>query len=220
MGTELKFIQNLHNSTKREYLKRMVNNKVLCSKKARKFGFNYWDGDRKYGYGGYKYIKDRWKPLAIKLIKRYQLTSNSKVLDLGCGKGYLLYEIKKLLPKIKIVGLDISKYAIKNSHEDIKNNLHVYDIRKKLKFQKKEFDLLLSLGTLHNFHLDEIIKAIDEIARVSKKSYIMVESFKNVNELFNLQCWALTCNTFINSNSWVSLIKKFNSIDYEFIYFR
>ena len=89
--------------------KKRVNNMLT----AQKFGKDYWDGPRRFGYGGHKYIPGRWKPLAKKLIKNYKLNNKSKIIDLGCGKGFLLYEIKKIIPSIEITGLDISKYAIK-----------------------------------------------------------------------------------------------------------
>ena len=95
------FINKLHNSTKRNFLDRMKNQKVKCMRVASNYSFDYWDGDRKYGYGGYKYIEGRWETVAKKIIKTYLLTNNSKILDVGCGKGYLLFEIKKILPKIK-----------------------------------------------------------------------------------------------------------------------
>ena len=104
-----------HLKTKREYLPRMNDNKINCMKIARKFDFNYWDGERKFGYGGYKYMPGHWTGVAKKIIKSYNLNSKSKILDAGCGKGFLLYEIKKLIPNIVVVGFDISKYAIKNS---------------------------------------------------------------------------------------------------------
>lgn len=220
MGKELKFIQSLHNSTKRNYLERMNNDKVKCMKVAKKYSSDYWDGERKYGYGGYKYIKDRWKNLAKKLIKRYDLSNNSKIIDLGCGKGYLLYEIKNILPEISILGLDISKYAITHSKEQIRSHLKVKDIRKKLGYKKNQFDLAISLGTIHNFNLIEIKKILRNINYFSKQSYIMVESFRNSSELFNLQCWALTCETFIDHKSWSELFQEYNSIDFEYIYFK
>ena len=117
---EKSFISKVHNSTKRNYVQRMVNNKIKCMKIAKKYGYDYWDGDRKYGYGGYRFIPGRWTPIAKKIIKTYKLNNNSKILDLGCGKGYLLFEIKKLLPRIKLQGFDISHYAIKNSNKETK----------------------------------------------------------------------------------------------------
>ena len=108
---------------------------------SKKYSFNYWDGKRKYGYGGYKYIPGRWKKVAKNLIKKYKLNNNSKILDVGCGKGFLLYEIKLLLPNIKICGFDISKYAISKSMKLVKKNLFVFKAQNKYPFEKKEFGL-------------------------------------------------------------------------------
>lgn len=215
-----KFVTNLHVRTKRNYLKRMTDNKVHCMKVAKKYEKDYWDGDRRFGYGGYKYIENYWKKTAINIIKTYKLNQNSKVLDIGCGKGYLLYELKKIIPSIKIKGLDISNYAIQNSKPEIKKFTKKLDATKKLPFKKNYFDLVISLGTLHNFSLEELSKCIKEINRICKKSYIMVESFRNNKELFNLQCWALTCKTFLGVSDWIWFLKKNNfKGDLEFIFF-
>ena len=91
------YITTLHKSTKRKYLKRMNDDKVSCMLEAKKYEVNYWDGDRRYGYGGYKYIPGRWSSLAKQIIADYNLKDNSRILDAGCGKGFLLLEIKKQL---------------------------------------------------------------------------------------------------------------------------
>ena len=215
------FITKVHNSTKRNYIERMINNKVKCMKVAKKYSFDYWDGNRKFGYGGYKFIPGRWTPIAKKIIKDYQLNNKSAILDLGCGKGYLLYEIKKILPNIKVLGYDYSNYAINNSKEEIKKYLKIKDIRKKLGFKNNQFDLVVSMGTLHNFELSDLFKTIKEINRIGKKKYIMVEAYRNDEEQFNLQCWALTCQTFLSKNQWIKLYKflGYNG-DFEFIYFK
>ena len=102
------FINPLHQKTKRNYIERMNNEKIECSKVAKKYEQEYWDGDRKYGYGGYKFIPGRWKPVAQDLISTYNLKSGSKVLDVGCGKGFLIYEMLQIEPELDIVGFDIS----------------------------------------------------------------------------------------------------------------
>ena len=214
-------ITKLHKSTKRNYLNRMLDEKVHCMKIASKFEKDYWDGDRRYGYGGYKFIKGRWTGVAKKIIKIYNLTSKSKILDVVCGKGYLLYEIKKLIKDIKITGFDISKYGLKNAHPDIKEFLYHHDARKKFKYKNKEFDLVLALGTLHNFEIYDLIFALNEVNRVGKKSYVMVESYRNQKELFNLQCWALVLNACYSKKEWEWIFKNNNfKGDYEFIYFQ
>ena len=120
MGILKNFVTPLHKQTKRNYVERMTNNKVYCSEVAKKYSKEYWDGDRKFGYGGYKYIPGRCKPIAEKLIKTYKLDSKSRILDAGCGKGFLLHEMKLLEPGLEIHGFDISDYAIKNSHKNVK----------------------------------------------------------------------------------------------------
>ena len=221
MSKEKFIIQKLHTSSKRDYLKRMNNNKAKCMNVSQKFDKNYWDGDKKYGYGGYKYIKDRWKPIANKIIKKYNLKNNSCILDVGCGKGYLLYEIKKILPNIKFFGIDVSKYAKKKAHKEVEKNIKILNASNKYPFKKKHFDLVISINTLHNFEINDLKKSLSEISRVGKKSYIVVESFRNNIELFNLQCWALTCKSFFSKDEWKWIFKEFKYLgDFEFIYFK
>ena len=221
MSFQLKnFVTANHKKTKRNHLKRMIDEKVHCMKVAKKYGKEYWDGNRRYGYGGYRYINGRLEGVAKKIINNYKLTNSSKILDMGCGKGYLLYEIKKVLPQIQISGFDISKYAIKNSKKEIKKYLSVKDIRKKLKYKKKSFDLVMSLGLFHNLNLYEIEQSIKQINRIAKRSFIMVESYRNEKELFTLQCWALTCESFFTPSEWKYIFKKnLYKGDFEFIYF-
>tara|TARA_B100000686_G_C16575113_1_gene855047 strand:- start:39 stop:704 length:666 start_codon:yes stop_codon:yes gene_type:complete len=220
MGKLINIVSKLHQSTKRDYLKRMIDEKVECMKIAKKYEKEYWDGDRRYGYGGYKYIPGRWKSVAEMLIKNYNLNNNSSVLDVGCGKAFLLYEMKLLLPGLNITGFDISKYGLDQAKEEIKKNLFVHRAQEVYPFKNKQFDLVISLGCLHNLKVFELEKALKEIERVGKKGYIMLESFRNEKELFNLQCWALTCESFFNEKEWVWIYDHFGYTgDYEFIYF-
>ncbi len=217
---EIKLITKLHKKTQRNYLERMINEKIKCMGVSKKYGKDYWDGNRKYGYGGYKYIPGRWTAVAKNLIKRYKLNNSSKILDIGCGKGYLLYEIKKILPDIIIRGFDISKYAIKSAPKILKKDLYIGNIKKKIKFKKNYFDLVISIGCLHNLEIFDLKNSLSEINRVGKKKFILVESYRNNKELFNLQCWALTCESFFSKKEWIWIFKKFGyNGDFEFIYF-
>tara|TARA_X000001036_G_scaffold439494_1_gene490834 strand:- start:33 stop:692 length:660 start_codon:yes stop_codon:yes gene_type:complete len=214
------FINSLHKSIRRKYLERMCDEKVLCMHEAKKYGKNYWDGKRRYGYGGYNYIPGRWAKVAKLLIKNYRLKSGSKVLDIGCGKGFLLYEMLKIIPELKIYGFDISNYALKKNFKV--NNMKIFKHRAEMKypFKSNSIDLVISINTLHNLNIINLNKAFKEINRVGKKKYIAVESYRNNLELFNLQCWALTCESFFSPTEWIWLFKKFKySGDFEFIYF-
>src|SRR3989339_134317 len=219
MGKLLNIITNIHQKTKRDVLARMLDDKVKCMGIARKFGSDFWDGDRRFGYGGYKY-DGRWGTVAKQLVETYKLPSDAKILDVGCGKGFLLYEFKKILPNAEVVGFDISKYAIENAKDEVKSNLFVHKAQSLYPFKDKKFDLVVSVTTLHNLCLPELKIALQEIERVAKNKYILVEGYRSEEELFNLQCWALTCESFLRPEEWVWFFNEYGySGDYEFIYF-
>ena len=219
MGELLNIVTPLHKKTKRDYLARMTDDKIGCSKVARKFGQEFWDGNRRYGYGGYKY-DGRWEVVARALIARYKLGVNARILDVGCGKGFLLYEFSKLLPKAEVKGFDISQYAVENAKEEMKPHLFVHRAQDSYPFKDQEFDLAVSITTLHNLHIQDLKLALKEMERAAKNKCVVVESYRNVEELFNLQCWALTCESFFTPEGWVSLFKEFGfGGDYEFVYF-
>ena len=220
MGKLVYYVTPLHQATSRAYIDRMVDDKVNCMLKAKDYEADYWDGDRRYGYGGYKYIPGRWKPVAESLIKNYSLTNKSKVLDVGCGKGYLLHEMKLLLPDLTISGFDISNHGIATAKQEVKEQLFIHHAQDPFPFQKNEFDLAISIGCLHNLRIFELEIALKEMERVASNGYLMLESYRNEQEQFNLQCWALTCESFFDTKEWVWLYEYFGyKGDYEFIYF-
>jgi len=173
MGRLMNIITPLHKRAKREYLPRMVDDKVHCMLKAKEYEYDYWDGDRRYGYGGYKY-DGRWKPVAQTFIDTYGLTNKSKVLDVGCGKAHLINEIKLLLPEAEVIGFDISRHGLADAPEPIKEHLFRYRAQDRYPWGDKHFDLVLSLGCLHNLRLFELQTACSEIERVGKQGYIML----------------------------------------------
>lgn len=206
-------------STKRNLTKR--NN--LKSKKiqniARKFGKDYFDGKREYGYGGYYYHKKFWTKVVKDFKKFYHLTNKSKILDIGCGKGFMIYDLKKLLPKAKIKGIDISKYAIKNSKKEVKHLLNLGNA-KKLKFKDNTFDLIISINTLHNLNKKECSMALKEINRVSKKNaFITVDAYNNAKEKKRMYAWNLTAKTIMHEKEWIKFFKK-NNYKYDYFWFK
>ncbi len=219
MGQLMNFFTPLHKRTARKYIDRMVDDKVTCMLKAKEYEFDYWDGDRRFGYGGYKY-DGRWKPVAEQIIATYGLKDGAKILDVGCGKAYLLYELQQLLPNAELVGFDISKHGLATAPEAIRPKLMRYRAQDAYPWGDKHFDLVLSLGCLHNLRIFELKTALGEIQRVGKRGYVMLESYRNEQELFNLQCWALTAESFFDTAEWIWLYNHFGFTgDYEFIYF-
>jgi ubiquinone/menaquinone biosynthesis C-methylase UbiE len=219
MGRLLDIVTPLHKQTKRDYLARMLDDKVVCMRKAKEYEADYWDGDRRFGYGGYKYMAGRWKPVAQALISTYGLKAGSRVLDVGCGKGFLLHEMQMIEPGLELVGFDISKHGLGARHPEFNGTLFRYRAQDAYPFGDKHFDLVISLGCFHNLRLFELKTALAEVERVGKQGYVMLESYRNEQELFNLQCWALTAESFFDSAEWIWLYNQFGYAgDYEFIY--
>lgn len=220
MGQMLSIVAPLHQATKRDYLARMNDDKVACMMKAKEYEFDYWDGDRRYGYGGYRYIEGRWRPVAQALIDRYGLRAGSKVLDVGCGKAFLLHEMKRLVPDLEVAGFDISEHGLAEATPEIRPYLFRYRAQDRYPYGDDYFDLVISLGCLHNLRLYELQTAIGEIERVGRSKYIMVEGYRNELEQFNLECWALTAESILHTSEWIWLYGHFGYTgDYEFIYF-
>ena len=215
----LNLVTPLHRQTPRDCLARMVDNKVEAMRVAKRYGPDYWDGDRRYGYGGYRY-DGRWKVVAERLIATYALRPNARILDVGCGKAHLLYELQQLLPMAELKGFDLSDHGLQEAPESIRPFLFHHDARHPLPFPDGHFDLVLSLGTLHNLRIFELSDALREITRLGQKKYVMVESYRNDQELFNLQCWALTAESFFDDEEWEWILGHFGyDGDYEFIFF-
>lgn len=219
MGRLLNIVNQLHRRTARDYVGRMCDEKVHCSEVARRFDRDYWDGDRRYGYGGYKY-DGRWAEVARALIDTYTIPPDAKILDVGCGRGFLLYEFTRLLPGCSVTGFDVSEYALATAKEEVRDRLFAHRAEDPFPFPDQAFDLVISLNTLHNLPPQQVVKAIEEMQRVGKDKYLVVESFKDSEELFNLQCWALTCESFFRPQTWAWVYDLAGYTgDYEYIYF-
>ena len=214
------FISIVHQQSKRDYLKRVTEfPKPEAAKIAKQFDIDYWDGDRKFGYGGHQY-DGRWRAVAERMVKHYGLRAGDKILDVGCGKGFLLYEFTQVVPGINVTGIDISTYALTHAKEEIRPFLK-HGNAKKLNFSNKEFDFVVSLNTLHNLYCYDLEIAIQEVERVGKKNkYICLDSYRNEEEKANLLYWQLTCECFFTPAEWEWWFKKAGySGDYGFIYF-
>ena len=217
------FMSVNHKSTKRDYLGR-VNDpeypKAKAAERAKRWDFDYWDGDRRINYGGYRYMDGRWQKVARAMADHYHLKAGDKVLDIGCGKGFLLFDFTKVIPGIEVTGIDISEYAISNSKEEVKDRLRICNATG-LPFPDKSFDLVYSLNTLHNLHCYDLDKALREMQRVAKQNkYLCVESYRDENEKANLLYWQVTCESFCTPEEWDWWFKQTGYTgDHSFIYF-
>ncbi|MBF0624174.1 MAG: class I SAM-dependent methyltransferase [Magnetococcales bacterium] len=215
------FINHMHNRTPRNYVQRVVEfDKAECATVAKRWGAEYWDGERRFGYGGYRY-DGRWLPLARQLARHYGLKAGDRILDVGCGKGFLLHEFTVAVPGVIVTGLDISQYAIDHAKEEIKPCLRQGHAAR-LPFADGSFDFVCSLGTLHNLPCFELEPAIREIERVGRgeRKYLMVESYRTEREKANLLYWQLTCESFHSPEAWVWWYQRCGYRgDWDFIFF-
>ena len=175
---------------------------------AREFGKDFFDGDRKNGYGGFFYNSRFWQPVISTFQEHFGLTKESSVLDVGCAKGFMLHDMAELIPGIIVKGIDISQYAIDNAIEDMKGHVQTGDARE-LPFEDNSFDVVISVTTVHNFDRKECIQALQEIERVSQgKSFITVDAYRNDEEKVAMNAWNLTAKTILHVEEWKELFKE------------
>lgn len=217
---ELQFITQVHQKTKRNYLERVTGaDKAECAVVAKRFDRDYFDGDRKYGYGGYRY-DGRWVAVAQAMAKHYKLKSGDRILDIGCGKGFLLHDFATVVPGVVVEGLDISSYAIGNAMPDVKPFLKTGSAVS-LPYPDRSFDLVISINTLHNLQLPDLERALREIGRVGRSNkYVVNDAYRNDREKMNLMYWQLTCECFYTPAEWEWIFAKCGyQGDHGFIYY-
>ena len=207
MGQEVDLLINYPKSKRN--LKERENQKSEKDRTiARKFGKEFFDGDRKHGYGGYKYNPRFWQPVVPTFKEYWKLNSSSSILDVGCGKGFMLYDFSKLIPGIKLNGIDISEYAVESALPEVKEFITVANA-KKLPFKDDSFDFVISINTVHNLERVECAQALREINRVSKKNaFITVDAYGNEEEMSRMHAWNLTAKTIMSVNEWKSFFKE------------
>lgn len=218
--TELNFLAAYQKATKRDYVQRVVeHDKADSAAVAKQWGYDYWDGDRRYGYGGYRY-DGRWAPIAQDMAKHYGLKAGQRVLDIGCGKAFLLYELMRAVPGLEVAGLDISGYAIENAKEEVRPFLKL-GTASSLPWADGTFDFVYSINTFHNLRVPELKQAVQEMQRVGRGAkWLCVESYRNEREKMNLLYWQLTCASFYDTEEWAWLLREWGYTgDYGFIFF-
>ena len=199
---QIDFLQTIHTRTARNYVQRVVeHDKAECAEVARRFEYDYWDGDRRYGYGGYRY-DGRWVAVAERIAAHYGLEPGAAILDIGCGKGFLLHDFRSAVPDASVAGIDISAYALHHAMDDVRSRV-VRGTAAHLPFADRSFDLVVSINTLHNLRVFELESALREIERVGRGAkYIVMDSFQSERQKANLLYWQLTCQCFYTPEDW------------------
>ena len=194
-------------------IKSRIKNKDNNRELALKFSKEYFDGTREQGYGGYNY-DGRWIPVAQKIIQLFDLKDNSNFLDIGCAKGFLLYDLNNINPNINLYGLDISEYAKEKAYNKIKNKIIIGNC-KNLDYPNNFFNGVVAINTIHNLEIEDCLKAIKEIQRVSNgNAFIQVDAYRNDKELMVFKDWMLTAKTYLKPEQWIKLFKEANYTGY------
>jgi len=207
MGREIDLLKN-YPKTKRNIKDRGAEKTEEDRDIARKFGKEFFDGDRKHGYGGFRYHPRFWHPVMPAFQDHFNLTSESSLLDVGCGKGFMIYDMAELIPGITVKGIDISEYAIENAIESMKPHILAANA-KELPFEDSSLDVVISINTVHNLEEDECGHALQEIERVSRgKSFITVDAYRNDEEKELMYAWNLTGRTIMHVDQWIYFFEK------------
>ena len=207
MGQEIDLLAN-YPKAKRNIQERAQQKTEEDRQLARQFGKEFFDGDRRHGYGGFQYHPRFWQPVIPDFQRHYQLSAQHHVLDIGCAKGFMLHDFAQLIPGIAVQGIDVSPYAIAQAIESVKPFVRVADARA-LPFPDRSFDLILSINTLHNLERDDLILALREIERVGRgQSFITVDAYRNEEERALMMAWNLTAKTVLHVNEWKALFAE------------
>lgn len=174
---------------------------------ARLFGREFFDGDRRTGYGGFAYNPRFWQPTIPVFQRHYGLTADSSVLDVGCAKGFMMYDMAALIPGITVEGIDISDYAIENAIEGMRPHVRVADARA-LPFDDRSFDVVIAINTIHNLELDGVREALREIERVKRQgAFVTVDAYRDEAEKERMYAWNLTAKTILSVAEWKDLFR-------------
>lgn len=207
MGQEIDLLVN-YPRTKRNVEDRGQTKSEEDRRIAQQFGRDFFDGDRRHGYGGFNYLPRFWQPVVPTFKQHFHLGAGSSLLDVGCGKGFMLHDIALLIPGMVVKGVDISRYAIDNAIEDMRPHVRVGDA-KSLPFPDKSFDVVISINTIHNLNRADCVRALQEIERVARKgSFITVDAYRNDEERDRMFAWNLTAKTILGVDEWKTLFTE------------
>ena len=174
---------------------------------AKQFGRDFFDGERRHGYGGFRY-DGRWLSVARRFVEHYRLEPRAAILDVGAAKGFLMHDFLQILPEAEVRGLDVSEYAKENAHGGM-GELIDLGSAEKLPYPDRSFDLVVSINSIHNLKLNELKQALREIERVSRAyKFISVDAWRTEEEKQRLMDWILTAETYMHVDDWHRLFAE------------
>ena len=201
MGQEINLMIN-YPRTKRDVKSRGSEKTDADRALACEFGKDFFDGDRRNGYGGFHYNERFWKDVVPSFQQHYSLTGDSTLLDVGCAKGFMISDFARDIPGIDVRGVDISEYAIQQAKHDISDRVSVANAID-LPFEDSSFDLVISITTIHNLEGNDLVAALREIMRVSRGgAFITVDAYRNDEEKKAMFAWNLTAKTILHVDEW------------------
>lgn len=172
---------------------------------SREFGQMYFDGPREYGYGGYLY-DGRWRSVANDIVVHFGLKPGDRVLDVGCGKGFLVKDLLAL--GIDAYGVDVSKYALMKCEPEVVGRLQIGNAES-LPFPDKSFDAVLSINTIHNLSKERCKLALHEIERLAPgRGFVQVDSYRTQEQKKVFESWVLTAEFYDYPSGWLHLFKE------------
>jgi SAM-dependent methyltransferase len=207
MGIEIDLLER-YPKANRNLDARAAEKTEVDRKIARRFDKDFFDGDRRYGYGGFSYMPRFWQPVIPTFQKHWELNGSSSVLDVGCAKGFMMHDMAQSIPGIIVKGIDVSRYAIDNAIETMRSHVQVADA-KELPFDDKSFDVVISINTIHNLDRNGCAQALREIERVARRgSFITVDAYRNDEEKERMYAWNLTAKTIMSVEGWVVFFEE------------
>lgn len=207
MGIEIDLLVN-YPKAKRNLDERAASKTEEDRAIARQFGKDFFDGDRRHGYGGFNYMPRFWQPVVPTLKEHFALDAGSSLLDVGCAKGFMLHDLAELIPGITVAGVDVSAYAIEHAIEDMKPFVQVADARR-LPFPDKSFDVVISINTIHNLERADLAQALREIERVARRgAFVTVDAYRDEDERQRMMAWNLTAKTIMHVDEWIAFFDE------------
>lgn len=204
MGREIDLLRN-YPKPNRDVAARGAAKTATDREIARRFDRDFFDGDRRTGYGGFSYHPRFWEPVVPDFQRHFGLAAGSSLLDVGCAKGFMLHDFARLIPGLVVRGIDVSRYAIENAIDSMTPLVSVADARH-LPFEDNAFDVVVSINTIHNLDRDDVVVALQEIERVSRRgAFVTVDAYRNEEERERMEAWNLTARTILSVDEWVRL---------------